>query len=363
MNVNVKIVSAHVYEVDVPGHPPIRVKSSTKATRAGALLAAEWAWKQCAKHTPRKGVGRKVANPRKSAKKAPPRKCSVCKTTSPGEGFLPLMFDGSGYLVGQCRPCRLRRNPLDRDEVDTINDYATQVDRLAARQGPGIERAHLFGVSQGSRDVARAFGTVRNPGKSGKALAVGDLVRYSAKFLKSTGQYTRSPVNGRVIESPSRDFPPAMAGRFVKVEWSDGTVHNVNVANLSKVGQVDAYDNPGRFPRHRKARKHEERQKKLSGMAGLAGARLKAIDEANEAARILGSDPYVERQREDYAQGMDWTRSSPGYGNPGKKPKASAGRKNPLSSHKPACGCFGCRAARGEPWSDPRGRGRSGGRR
>lgn len=66
----------------------------------------------------------------------------------------------------------------------------------------------------------------------------GDIVRFTAKFLKSTGMVTGAPKDGKVLTYDS-DLDPT---RFIKVAWSDGTTTLVAASNVTKVGKPDYSD-------------------------------------------------------------------------------------------------------------------------
>ena len=55
----------------------------------------------------------------------------------------------------------------------------------------------------------------------------GDIVRHTGKFLRNTGQYTGSPINGEV-QSVS-DFN---GRQLLTVEWSDGHTCGVIACNV-----------------------------------------------------------------------------------------------------------------------------------
>lgn len=62
---------------------------------------------------------------------------------------------------------------------------------------------------------------------------IGDIVKYTSKFLRNTGQYTGVPINGKVIGYSD------MGDSFVKVMWSDGYSATVNVANIMPAKNPD----------------------------------------------------------------------------------------------------------------------------
>jgi hypothetical protein len=69
-------------------------------------------------------------------------------------------------------------------------------------------------------------------------IAIGDRVQFTAKFLRSTGQYTgRVPfLKGKVtrLETLGGQFKLAV------VQWEGDDEQRVNVANLKRVGQPEA---------------------------------------------------------------------------------------------------------------------------
>ena len=60
-------------------------------------------------------------------------------------------------------------------------------------------------------------GLKKSAGKAG-AFKVGDLVRYTGKFLRNTGMQSGAPIDGKVVEVYSKGY---FAGHPV-VQWSNG---------------------------------------------------------------------------------------------------------------------------------------------
>jgi hypothetical protein len=74
------------------------------------------------------------------------------------------------------------------------------------------------------------------------SLQVGDRVQFSAKFLRSTAQYT-GPVP--FLKGTIKELQPLGAGKdptvLATIDWdSDDWSGRVNVKNLKKVGQLEA---------------------------------------------------------------------------------------------------------------------------
>jgi hypothetical protein len=66
------------------------------------------------------------------------------------------------------------------------------------------------------------------------AFKKGDIVRYTAKFLRNTGWHTGVPVNGRV-----RGVSKLGENDLVDVAWSDGENRKVLAVNLMRAGDPD----------------------------------------------------------------------------------------------------------------------------
>jgi hypothetical protein len=76
-----------------------------------------------------------------------------------------------------------------------------------------------------SGQLAAALSDDLEEARKAKEFKVGDTVRYTGKFLRSTGQYTGTPVNGKVV-----GLVKMGSGMFPRVKWSDPEWGTMTVA-------------------------------------------------------------------------------------------------------------------------------------
>lgn len=99
-----------------------------------------------------------------------------------------------------------------------------QIELLLQRQ---TKNPNLTGQGNGQELPLAAGRRTRQAAKPGE-LQVGDLVKYTAKFMQSTGMYTGGPIDGKVVADGG-----SMGDQFVQVHWNDRDEPvMVNVANI-----------------------------------------------------------------------------------------------------------------------------------
>ena len=112
----------------------------------------------------------------------------------------------------------------DSTEVTAVNPANLELTRVS-RRAEMVELERMACGCGGGNDMQRKAGRPLKPGEA----QVDDLVKWTSKFLRNTGQYVGAPIDGKVmslIESGS------WAG-WPRVQWSDSTeVTAVNPANL-----------------------------------------------------------------------------------------------------------------------------------
>lgn len=151
---------------------------------------------------------------------------------APGGDALTAGRQAQAFECSSCGCPKGRHDDMGCRECECSASYGITDDaewearEKSLDQMPGVdpaqERDKPFGPQHGSRQAAR-------PGE----LQVGDLVKYTAKFMQSTGMYTGGPIDGKVVA-------PGMNERFVQVQWNDrDDPVQVNVANIMLKSKPD----------------------------------------------------------------------------------------------------------------------------
>ena len=169
---------------------------------------------------------------------------------------------------------KLRERPSSRIEFDTIGTLAVDVrmDMLATKserkQADSIEKEAIKLFDKASPSYASR----RHSGSFAKvAFQAGDIVRYTAAFLRSTGQYASNRINGKVV---SVRPPGGWFGGSPEVIWNDDpteTPQLVLAVNL----EIDP-----KVKRGSKAAKSVSKARMLSDIARLTGEPEREVRDA-----------------------------------------------------------------------------------
>lgn len=67
----------------------------------------------------------------------------------------------------------------------------------------------------------------------------GDLVKHTAKFLKSIGWFSGVPINGRVESVEAEPGFYGVSACYLTVKWSDGNTNRIRASNVMPYDRPD----------------------------------------------------------------------------------------------------------------------------